>query len=408
MHAAVNIAKTAWEAQQIAKHNNRNRNAPWLQMIEPANRGLKIFLGVLCVLVMGATLSAGLWPFSFQVENQAWWKPERAGLYFADSGMVVSREKFSGMPSDAARGCSIELWAEPALAWDSSTLLSFYNPQASSHIQLRQSGGDFAFTRTFAPDHKKGNPRSIFLDHALQKGQAILITLTSSGGALNVYLNGVFRASTRSVELRGTDFAGTLIVGNTPYDNLTFSGTIRGLAFYDHALSPEEVRQDERIWLKDKEGMVQSKARPYSLYLFNENRGSILHNLGRAGPDLELPKHFFIFQPAFLAPFWREYQTSWWYAQDLAINVFGLVPLGFCFAALLAWFTGRKRSLLYTTLLGFCVSLTIEVLQAYMPTRHSGTTDIITNTSGTALGAWLYLNAYAQDCCRRRGLVRSE
>ena len=71
-------------------------------------------------------------------------------------------------------------------------------------------------------------------------------------------------------------------------------------------------------------------------------------------------------------------------------RITGFIPLGLFFCAYLSSAGRIKRPGRVTIILGFAVSLTIEVLQAYILTRDSETTDLITNTFGTGLGFWLY------------------
>ncbi|MGA7363895.1 MAG: VanZ family protein, partial [Candidatus Sulfotelmatobacter sp.] len=126
-----------------------------------------------------------------------------------------------------------------------------------------------------------------------------------------------------------------------------------------------------------------------ALYLFNEGNGSIVYNQVDGATDLIIPDRFFVLNEQFLERPWSEFHPGWRYWVNVGINIAGFIPFGFFFCAYFSAAQESRRALVRTIALGFAVSLTIEVLQAFLPTRDSGMTDLMTNTFGTALGASL-------------------
>ena len=94
-----------------------------------------------------------------------------------------------------------------------------------------------------------------------------------------------------------------------------------------------------------------------------------------------------------LEPPWKEFHRQRNYLKNVLINVAGFISLGLCFSAYFTSVRQFKHGVLATIVFGAIVSLTIEVLQAHLPTRDSGVTDLITNTLGTGIGVTIYLAA---------------
>jgi VanZ family protein len=376
------VAATSNPQASVSRIQLRIVRANW-EVIGPK------LLGTLCVFMVGGLLVAGLWPFH-SPKNQVTWIGGGNGLHFGRHGTILSSGKFKATNAQENVPCSVEVWLEPDSTEGGSTLFAFYAPGSPRQFSLNQSISDLALRSDIRVGRYRTRTTRLYVEDIFRRGKPLFITVTSSGGQTSVYVDGALARTAPKFPLSGKDFNGELVVANSPTVDNSWSGLLRGLAFYDQELSPAQVFHHYETWIKKGRPDVSENERAVALYLFDEHAGRVIHSQIPSGTDLYIPDRYLVLDEVLLGPFWKAYNPSWSYWKDVLTNIVGFLPFGFLFCAYFSLAGRIKRPALVTILLGFALSLTIESLQSFLPTRDSDTTDVITNTLGTCFGVWLY------------------
>lgn len=332
---------------------------------------------LLCILV------AGLWPFHAP-RNQVSWLGEKNGLLFGKRGSIVTAGSFKAQGPQDQNSCSLEMWLKPSRVDKNGMILGFYWPEGRVvPFALRQYRKRLVIERGFQGriDEKAVK----YIADVFNTQKPVLVTITSSNAGTATYVDGTLVKKSPSFTFSNKDLVGQLVVGNAPSTGYSWSGQVKGLAVYDRDLSAVEVSQSFVHWTEGGQDSVKGE-NLVARYHFDEGYGNVVHNEVDSATDLLIPERFFVLHQQFLELPWDEFRPGWSYWKNIAINVVGFIPLGFVFSANFSRSQKSANSTAVTIVLGFAVSLTIEVLQAFLPSRDSGTTDLITNTLGTAIG----------------------
>jgi VanZ family protein len=252
------------------------------------------------------------------------------------------------------------------------------------------------------------NDTTIGVDNAVYSNTPLFITIAAGPKGSSIYFNGNLARVFPDYILSGRDLSGQLIFGTSPFWKETWHGEWRGLAIYAAELSPANVLAHYQKWTEGRQTELAKELVPTALYDFHEGRGDTIHDLAGTAPDLFIPKYYSVPHKPILQWPWDEYRPNRSYAVDIGVNIAGFVPLGFLLSAFLWSTTRSQRPVLKAILIGALISLTIELLQAYIPQRSSGMTDIITNTLGTTLGAVPCGQQKVKAVLARLGLARPE
>jgi hypothetical protein len=348
----------------------------------------KRVLGLLCAFALIIILIAGLWPFHAP-RNQVSWLSNSNGLHFGEYGLILSPGVFDFAGSKDGASCTLEIWLQPDYSDIGGTILAFYKPENRQvTFSVHQSIDDLSLRRVTV-DRQRSSETKLYVEHVFRGNNQLFVSITSSPQGAAVYLNGALVRTSPRFVLSSEYFSGQLVLGNYPLVENGWQGSLKGLAIYDKALTAAQVLQHYNAWTANQSAEIE-RENPIALYIFREGSGNSIHNQMSSEADLRIPERFFVLHAPFLKPPWSEYQPGWEFWKNVLINVGGFVPLGFFFRAYFVSVGRIDRAVIATIVLGGIVSLTIEVLQAFLPTRDSGITDLITNTLGTAIGAMLY------------------
>jgi VanZ like family/Concanavalin A-like lectin/glucanases superfamily len=344
-------------------------------------------LRIVCLGILGAIAAAGLRPFNPFPRNDVTWIAGRNGLHFGGAGIVLSASDLPWPPSTSGPTCSLELWLRPDTNTRSNNILTFYTPGAPQRFRLFQwSDSTLLLYRDFRGDH-----REIDIEDAFRPRVPVFITVTAGPGGTSVYLDGVLRQTSTRLMLSPGDLSAQIVLGTSPLAAESWSGEIRGLAIYGAELTPAQVSRHFEDWSRGQSPPAQPDEVPVAQYSFSEGSGNIARGLAGTAPDLVIPQSFLIPHKRFLTLPTRNFQGSRGFRRDILINIAGFLVLGFFFCLYRATSASQAGAALQAVAAGFLISLSVEALQMFLPTRTSSLVDLGANAFGAALGALLAL-----------------
>jgi len=354
---------------------------------------LKLIVGVLLIVLAGI-LFFGLWPKGYSNSNNVKWIGDQPGIRFGQYGMahtdpIKELSKEDGSGSD---GFSIEIALKPSnFEQGFSFILALHAGKDSDQLLLGQwrssiiamNGDDYA--------HKRRTKR-IAVNTASHSQSIIFLTITTGKEGTKAYINGDVIATKKDLRLKMPyEGSARLLLGNSVYGRNSWKGYIHGLALYKYALPAKVVALHFDGWVKNQNFSFSREYNPFLLYLFDERSGERVLDHSGGSRDLKIPPKIPILDKKFLSSGWNQLDFDFKSFQDVFINLVGFMPLGFMFAAtfIKAGPIFERQSILITVILCFTLSLAIEIIQAWIPSRSSDLLDLVLNTLGGFFGAMI-------------------
>jgi VanZ family protein len=349
--------------------------------------------------LVASMLAACLWPFRFYPRNDAEWLKNERGIRCSGMGLIASRDAFPSPSRLSADGSiTVEIVVRPTsiVRRNVPHLLTFC-PEAGPPALVIGAWRDSLIVRLGRPDAPgRRKYREVGAAAAFAVGKTTRVTVVTGPRGTAAYLNGRLAAEMPDVPLADSDAPlGRLLLGVSPTGGGRWQGDILELTIYGRALSAAEVYRNQVAAVLQGSSGYREQGSTFAHYAFEEGRGESVRNSAARRHDLTIPRNFHPLRRTVLSLGSQDTRVVPWQLKDVLLNVLGFIPFGF----LASWQLAARRRVhdrtaaIVVVSAGFAFSLALEVAQAFLPARNSSLIDLITNTSGTAIGVICFLLA---------------
>jgi hypothetical protein len=356
------------------------------------------------VAIFLAILFFGLRPKDFSYSNGVNWIVDRAGIHFRKYGISYTNqfiEKIEDNTSESNNfSFEIALKIEKPHKNGFNFIFELHNGKDSDQLVLAQWRSWIIFMNGDDYAHERKSNR-ISLDTALRPDGPLFLTITTGSYGTKLYCDGKLIQEKKDLTLDlPCGGKSKLLLGNSVYGTSPWEGDLYGLAFYRSTLTNGDIAIHFNRWSEEHNFSFAKTDNPLVLFLFNEKEGEWANDHAEGNYPLNIPNKMKILERKILVPPWKDFRLDQNNIEDILLNVIGFVPLGFFLYAVLNRLDGNSMNhgILITSILCFVVSLFIEIVQAWIPSRMSSMIDLISNTFGGWIGS-ITFKFYSEKIC---------
>ena len=353
----------------------------------------RAMLWMLVALNVGGILLAGLNTARSDFYNDVEWAPGGAGLEFATRGLAFTDELSTG--GSANRHAEPALTIEIALRPNERVEPGFgfiavvHAGDDASQLLISQWRDSIIVMNGDDYDHRRRSPR-LTVTVSEHGGGPLFLVVRSDVRGSSLSIDGKTVASNPDLTLRlpTDDSPGHLVLGNNLHGDSPWRGRIEGFALHRVALDDGVVRHHQALWQRGEGFVGRDYVSAKLAYPFSDGSGRLALDRSPNGIDLRFPPETTFIAPKLFAGGLEGLGNI----RDVGVNLLGFVPFGFFLVALIGDVTRLRRGvcLAAAVTVGFTLSFSIELAQAWIPSRSSSPLDLLLNAVGVGLGGALF------------------